>query len=199
MRFIKADDDKRLVDVFLNESTSLPKIIQKFVLSENKNYIYNPVVFQILLKNNFMYSEMSKDLNSYCKFLNHFLKSEHTDIVIKNNILHSIINIFDPNSAAKTKDFREAIDKNTNLIITIIDNIKVINNVDFLVFGLSALKGMAMEKENLQNFLVKEGDIIPVISMILRKPLRSNLIKTAVFSLIIILTKNPQNQEKLAE
>ena len=45
LRFVKADDDKRLVEVFLNESTSLPKIIQKFVLSDNKNYTFNPVVF----------------------------------------------------------------------------------------------------------------------------------------------------------
>jgi len=198
LRFVRADDDKQIMAAMLSERY-LPKIIQKFVQSSNHNYSYNPVVFQILLKNNFIYSEMQKDLNTYAKFLNIMLKSDSVDISIKNCILQSIINSFDPQSSGKTKDFREAIDKNTNLILTIIDNLRTIKNVDFLVFGLSALRGIVMEKENLQTFLVKEGEVISLIHHILGLPLRSPSIRTAVFSLIIILTKNPQNQEKLAE
>lgn len=199
-RFVRADDHRPITTIMISESLSVLKIVQKFVMSNNQNYIYNPVVFQVLIKNNFIYAEMQKDLSTYCKFLNYFLKSDTTDIQIKNSILHSIINAFEAKGGAtKTKEFREAIDRNTNLLITIIECLHYIRNVDFLVFGLSALTCIAMEKENLQNFMVKEGDIIPLITQILKMPFRSPHIRTAVFSLVKVLTKNPQNKEKLAE
>lgn len=193
------DDENSLMDAVSSES--IAKTIRQFTASyaTKMNFTYNATVLQSLLKNNYIYMEMQSDLNSYAKFLNIFLKSECVDISTKNAILHSIIYCFDARSVSKTKDFRDAIEKNTNLIITIIDNLRQARNVDFIVFGLSALRGIAVEKENLQSFLVKEGDIIELIQRILTMNLRSPHIRAAIFSLITILMKNPQNQEKISQ
>lgn len=200
LRFMPVDEDQTIMEA-MTTNDSIGKTIRQFTASQTSkvDFIYNPTVLQSLLKNNFIYMEMLTDLSSYAKFLNIFLRSENVDISTKNAILHSIIYCFDARSVSKTKEFRDAIEKNTNLIITIIDNLRKARNVDFIVFGLSALRGIAVEKENLQSFLVKEGDIIQLIQRILLMNLRSPHIRAAVFSLITILMKNPQNQEKISQ
>lgn len=200
LRFMRADEDKTLLAMFQSESTSLPKIVQKFVASSPQKYTWNSTVLEILLKNGFVASEMQKDMATYAKFLCILLRDDAVEISIKNTILHSIINAFDPKSTGgKNKEFRDAIEANTNLILAIVDTLKVSNNVNFRIFGLSTLRSVAFEKEKIQNFLVKEGGIMPLIQGILQSPLRSPQIRLAAFSLVIILAKSAQNQEKIAE
>jgi hypothetical protein len=200
LRFMRADEEKTLLAMFQSESTTIAKIIPKFVASAPEKYTYNSTVLEILLKNNFIASEMQKDMATYAKFLCILLKDESMEISVKNTILHSIINTFDPkNTGGKNKEFRDAIEANTNLILAIVETLKMSNNVNFRIFGLSTLRSVAFEKEKIQNFLVKEGDIMPLIHSILRSPLRSPQIRLAAFSLVIILAKSAQNQEKIAD
>ena len=200
LRFMRADEDRTLMAMFQSESPSISKLIPKFVVSHPQKYVYNSMVMEILLKNGFIASEMQKDMATYAKFLCILLKDDAVEISIKNTILHSIINAFDPKSTGgKNKEFRDAIEANTNLILAIVETLKVSNNVNFRIFGLSTLRSVAFEKEKIQNFLVKEGNIMPLIHGILKSPLRSPQIRLAAFSLVIILAKSAQNQEKIAE
>lgn len=49
------------------------------------------------------------------------------------------------------------------------------------------------EKEILQNLLVSEGDIIVLIKSLLQPAVRSPQIRAAVYSVITVLSKNPQS------
>jgi hypothetical protein len=198
LRFVKKNDDGSIITALASDGFSIVQIIQKFIGPSDRNYSYNVEMLGILLKMNFFYNEFSKDMQTYVKFLTYFLDSESTDIHIKINIVHSIINIFDSKTGGRPKEFLDAVEKNTNLLISIIQQVKALKNIDFIYFSLGVLRTIALEKDSVQSFLMKEGDIIEVLRGVLDAPLKSHTLKLAAFSLMFVMTKNNLNKDAVS-
>lgn len=79
---------------------------------------------------------MQSDLDVYSKFLIVAMKPNDVDVDTKIANLNTTIACFDSKAAANANGFKEAIDKNSNDILTILENTKVAKNVDVVVFAI---------------------------------------------------------------
>jgi len=192
-----------LEDLTKNGASLAPKIIYFLDNFRKTKFTWNKNVLMLYLRNNYILTIMSYDLDRYVELLYSMLTLEYIDSEIRIATLHGVLKLLaDQNQAfvALKDDLMKVFDRKKIFVIELLRVIGSTNqNIEYLDAALEVLQLLSLECQKLRVYFVTQGNIQGIIKGLLSRNLRYMGIKESCLLLINSLIRMEENIREIAD